>query len=159
MGTMTTFLLGIGGGGSACSMVLASAASLQRERESEHPLLRLPPPPTHDANCPRKPLHCGTAPKAETSEPFTAPLPPFPVFLAEEAGTTEKEPRHKQVQFHLRKDAAFGALSAPLRLVPSSNDITFLSSCIIHNMLWTEHVMSARAPQLCCRISNFLSSL
>lgn len=140
-------------------MVLASAASLQRERERLHPLLGLPHPSTHDANFPRKPPHYGTAPKAETSEPFSAPLPPCPVFLVEEAGTTEKEPHHKQVQFHLRKDTAFGALSALLSLVPGSDDITFLSSCRIHNMLWTEHVTRAKASHLHCSISNFLSSL
>lgn len=97
MGTMTTFLLRIKEGSGCC--MFFGKCSLPAERDTIY--YRTSPTPTHDANFPRKPPHYGTAPKSETSEPFTVPLPPYSVFLAEEAGTTEKEPYHKQVRFHI----------------------------------------------------------
>lgn len=107
-------------------------------RERLHPLQHFTPIPTHDADLPQKLPHYGTAPKAEISEPFTAPLPPYPGFLAEEAGTTEKEPCQKTGSVPpFRKDTALRGLSAPLSLIPNSDGIPFLPSCRIHNMLWT----------------------
>lgn len=103
-------------------------------------------------------------PKADTSEHFTALLPPCPAFLGEEDDTTEKEPCQKTGSVPpFRKDTALRGLSAPLSLIPSS-DITFLSSCRIHNM-WTrvlrcnEGQGTLVATRLRYSVSNFLSRL
>lgn len=103
-------------------------------------------------------------PKADTSEHFTALLLPCPAFLGEEDDTTEKEPCQKTGSVPpFRKDTALRGLSAPLSLIPSS-DITFLSSCRIHNM-WTrvlrcnEGQGTLVATRLRYSVSNFLSRL
>lgn len=124
-------------------------------RERLHPLPGLPHTPTHDANFPRKPPHYGTVPKLKLQSLLQLLCPPtlYPFFLAEEAGTTEKEPRQKTSSVPpFIKDMAFRGLAAPLNLIASSDNITFLSSCTIHNMLWTRaghHIYAVASPTSC----------